>query len=597
MRKLLELDQYFPKTGEPTVQLAAFANQRGGLSIEKRAFAEGHSQFYDFLKTVQPEPGITYLLVNAMGSWEYYDLNRNADGFPERAYMVGTRAKCGHPDCTLSLDGWVSEPETLVHHYKTFEESGGIYRHHKNDDPSKSRGTVKPALWNARMHRVELLLRYVNSRDPEIPSKIADGVFPAVSMGCRVAYDVCTICGHRAPTRAQYCSHALSQMNAILPDGRKVGVLNPRPRFFDISFVFRPADPTGWTLQKVARHGGMSSAELGELMDRAEGSRLPFWSTAKEINASWDEPGSFMGRFVRGSFPSGKVAGAPSTLLELAASPVPHPQSLVAKLASQALGIPLTDDMVDRLVCATPALVALVGESSETVKHASFGEAGDVLRDRAYAPWPDVPSVDVGPGALHRAAEPPRTDLLTMTDPFTGAVYQTTRGAAQDATREDVKKRLLNTALLTGLYAAGLHKALKPTGLGGLGRAAVALPVGALLGRATERGIHNVLEPYRHPYYQTDQGVPVSGGTEFKAASIEPSSWARKLASDLEERDAARARIARRGGHRFLKWAASPLDLQVRSLAGEDRAPEEPYAVRPDDARDMAERLTFLLTT
>ena len=122
MRKLLELEDHFPKTGEPTVQLAAFPNRRGGLSIEKRAFAEGHSQFYDFLQNVQPEEGISYLLVNALGSWEFYDLNRNADGFPERPYMAGVRAKCGHPDCTKSTDGWVRESETLVHHYKTFED-------------------------------------------------------------------------------------------------------------------------------------------------------------------------------------------------------------------------------------------------------------------------------------------------------------------------------------------------------------------------------------------------------------------------------------------------------------------------------------------
>lgn len=590
MRKLLELEDHFPKTGEPTVQLAAFPNARGGLSIEKRAFAEGHSAFYDFLQNVNPEPGISYLLVNAMGSWEFYDLNRNADGFPERSYMAGVRAKCGHPDCTKSLDGWVREPETLVHHYKTFEE-GGIYRHHKNQDPTLSRGSVKPALWNPRMHRVELLLRYVNSRDPEIPQKISDGVFPAVSMGCRVAYDVCTICGHHAPTRAQYCSHALTQMNMILPDGRKVGVLNPCPRFFDISFVFRPADPTGWLLQKVAHSHAKMSAELGEWMDRSEGARAPFWHAANEISSAWDEPESFMGRFVR-STPRVKVAQVAVDLRGLAQSRESHTQGDVAKLAGESFGLRLTGDIIDRLVCATPALVALVGDAPEAVKTASFGEVGNVLRDRAYTPWESMPSLDSGPGALHRSAEPPRTDLLTMTDPFTGQVYQTTRGAAQEATRGDVKKRLMNTALFTGVYAAGLHHLLQRKPL----RTLAALPVAAALGYGTEKKIRHALEPYRNPHYQTDQGVPVSGGTEFKQASVTPPVWAEKLARDLSERDSARDRIERRGGHRFLKWASLPLEAQVASLLG-DAATPDPYGVRAVDADSLADRLTYLLTT
>lgn len=55
-----------------------------------------------------------------------------------------------------------------------------------------------------------------------------------------------------AVTRADYCEHALCQMNRILPDGRKVFVHNPYANFFDISGVFIGADKTAKGLYKIA---------------------------------------------------------------------------------------------------------------------------------------------------------------------------------------------------------------------------------------------------------------------------------------------------------------------------------------------------------
>jgi len=69
---------------------------------------------------------------------------------------------------------------------------------------------------------------------------------------CKVKYDTCSICGNKSKTRKDYCRHALNQMNQVLPDGRKVFVYNPNPRFFDISFVMVGADKTSFVLEKVA---------------------------------------------------------------------------------------------------------------------------------------------------------------------------------------------------------------------------------------------------------------------------------------------------------------------------------------------------------
>jgi len=69
---------------------------------------------------------------------------------------------------------------------------------------------------------------------------------------CKVAYDVCKICKNKAKNRSEYCDHAKYAMGQVMSDGRRVGVDNPRPKFFDISYVKRGADRAAKLLMKVA---------------------------------------------------------------------------------------------------------------------------------------------------------------------------------------------------------------------------------------------------------------------------------------------------------------------------------------------------------
>jgi hypothetical protein len=86
---------------------------------------------------------------------------------------------------------------------------------------------------------------------------------------CRVKYDVCSICGNKAPTRREYCKHA-RDLNGFMADGRRKFVWNPFAKFFDISLVRRPADRLGFMMKKVAGFlETLSSAELGEYVERA----------------------------------------------------------------------------------------------------------------------------------------------------------------------------------------------------------------------------------------------------------------------------------------------------------------------------------------
>jgi len=62
-------------------------------------------------------------------------------------------------------------------------------------------------------------------------------------------------------------------MNKVYPDGRKVMAINPQAKFFDISFVVIPADPTAGVMRKLAnvQLKVKSGAALGEEFLRIAG--------------------------------------------------------------------------------------------------------------------------------------------------------------------------------------------------------------------------------------------------------------------------------------------------------------------------------------
>ncbi len=194
-------------------------------SIQRISF-EKRGNWDDFIKGIKKEEGYTTLLVLALGAGEYYGCNRNGDYFSE---------------------SWLKKK------YKTFETHGHNYKHHVNKDPNKSYGKITKAYWNPKMKRVELLIKVDNNKANDIIERVNNNDLVPVSMACRVPYDVCSICGHKSKSTKEYCKHLKEQMTKILSDGRQVYAFNVDPIFFDISYVFRPADRTAYVLTKVAR--------------------------------------------------------------------------------------------------------------------------------------------------------------------------------------------------------------------------------------------------------------------------------------------------------------------------------------------------------
>jgi len=543
--KIVHLEPYF-NTGEATVQpVMMWANGKPcyeGISKHASVGAE-------FFKTIQPVPGHSFVYVIALGSWETYGENRNGDAFPERAFM----ASADPP--------WISEKDVLPLHYKTFEQFGHNYRHHVNKDPKKAVGRVVKAFWNALMHRVELLIDLEDAKAPDLAKRIEAREFPPVSMGTRVKYDVCSICGNRAPTRAHYCDHLKFNMKQVIND-RKVCALNPSPRFFDISWVYRPADATAFMMKKVAEdrpYELLTGAAAGEYLADIERQK----TAANKL--------AVINKVIQGVPIDAKSSGIPtgelvdlhkcrdmamlagkqspvlpdSVLQSLSKFSLPEIFSSTCASGMMQLSTPETtkiimfksfpkdripESVIDKSVVAQQSVMDFLADFPQVINQlkgtGSLKLGQEFVCDDILATMLPYAEKRAGVGQyLKRRFVPeshrneiPYSTPLTITDPTSGSVYGTTRGAAirshDEIAKRNLYKILGGAALLGGAYKLvghGLDKKhmsnLKPLAALGLG----------YLGYTHM--------PKMGPHYMSDQGVPVPTLTELtKVSAVSPGS-------------------------------------------------------------------------
>ncbi len=274
--------------------------------FEKVASVQLLPEVATFIAELKPKNDCQYVLVNAMGAGEYYSSNINGDRFSEAALVHAPDRWRGVPlfDRTLAAE-W-------AYGFPTFYRAH-VYAHHRNKDPARALGFVELAAWNPHMKRVELVTRLEKDRclkfgGEGVWDKLKAGDYPDVSMGTKVPFDTCSITLDRklyrkawdtyepgkfkspgeailkfhkelkaknnvgirglSITRNDYSDYGRTQMNRILPDGRKVWVDNDFPSFFDISYVFIGADKVAKAMLKFADDGRtysfMGSAELAE---------------------------------------------------------------------------------------------------------------------------------------------------------------------------------------------------------------------------------------------------------------------------------------------------------------------------------------------
>ena len=369
-----------------------------------------------------------------------------------------------------------------------------------------------------------------------------------------VAVHNCSICGNRAPTRAQYCEHLRFQMRDVI-NGLKVAALNPKPKFFDISWVVRPADPTAYMLKKVAeeRPYEITGAAAGEYLDemaerklaahklavidkvvqgipvdaktegvdpvelsniqkmRPEalrmGSRMPTMSdnTLRELS---QHP---LNRIVNTTLASGMLLNTPEIT-----------KIIIYKSYPQTQHIP--DDLIDRVVATQGGIMKLFEDMPQLLDGVDASGIFDIAPshiDQKIAALV-MPYMEKRSGIMEYLQrkftpqnyyeESQQTTPLSLTDPASGQQYSTTRGAAIAAHDEVAKRNLYKVVggagLLGGAYKM-MSSGLRAKGLGGLRPL-----VGATLAGV---GLSNMPTMGRH--YMTDQGIPIPITTELAKTS------------------------------------------------------------------------------
>lgn len=216
------------------------------LSSEKMNFDEdpepgfGLNKFASLRNTEESEDGYLYVRCRAISS----RVNKNNDGWPSSELAKAYKSFIGRP----------------------------IFVDHNNSDPSRARGIIvdarlhveddektsafdpyyasapenhKPPTW------IELLLEVDAKTFPKLANSIRKGYIDAVSMGANIETSVCSVCDHRAKNPIEYCSHVKSkgaEFEITSSNGEKMMKKAYEDchdiTFFEISFVFDPADPT-----------------------------------------------------------------------------------------------------------------------------------------------------------------------------------------------------------------------------------------------------------------------------------------------------------------------------------------------------------------
>ena len=216
-----------------------------------------------FIRSIKPHPDYQYVLMTPQGSFEFWGANVNGDIFPEAALSHDMACDDPMPVIQALEEKWLKPFGKRIPpgSYREFGfrtyENALRYRHHANKDPDVAYGDIVFVTYNHKMHRVELISRHDRAKAEkvgagEIIRDLDNGKPRQISMGCKVPFDVCTVCGHVSRTTRDYCDHLRYQMGSVLEDGTVVGAVNLFPRFFDLSDVFVPAAKESGVLMKVA---------------------------------------------------------------------------------------------------------------------------------------------------------------------------------------------------------------------------------------------------------------------------------------------------------------------------------------------------------
>jgi hypothetical protein len=214
------------KFGAPTVTLMG----RESLAANSQSIELHNVTLEDF--DFKPEPGYVYAVSRAISS----RVNANYDGWPV---------------------------DQIKKSYKTFV-GRPIYVEHNNSDPERARGVILDAVYRESKlasgitdGSVYCLMEVDADNFPKLANAIMEGQLNAVSMGADVEGTQCSACGKYASKPAEYCAHIprlKGRTVTVYKQGKRIESLVYesciKPNFFELSFVFDPADESAWLLDK-----------------------------------------------------------------------------------------------------------------------------------------------------------------------------------------------------------------------------------------------------------------------------------------------------------------------------------------------------------
>jgi hypothetical protein len=238
--------------------------------------------------------------------------HRHTFVYEARKGFLYVRSRAISSRCNDNFDEFPAEE--IRKGYRTFIGKP-VFVNHRNEDHRRARGVIIDAALHDDVNPdgtedtwVEVLMEVDAVRFPMLAKAILAGDIDRTSMGTDVAYSVCTACGNKASTPADYCRHiprmkgqkivrhnaATGKREEVLIAERCYGL-----RFFENSLlVEEPADPTAFFLGVEAGPGVTAvrkQASLSASLWPFEAYTTPEWDDEEEK----DHPRHGDGKFRR----------------------------------------------------------------------------------------------------------------------------------------------------------------------------------------------------------------------------------------------------------------------------------------------------------
>lgn len=179
---------------------------------------------------------------------------------PEKGYVYAI-SRAISSRVNANYDGW--PVDQIKKSYKTFI-GRPIYVEHNNSETERSRGVILDAVYRETKLASGIIdagvycLEEVDAVTfPKLANAIMNGQLNAVSMGADVEGTQCSACGKYASKPAEYCAHIprlKGRTVTVYKQGKRIESLVYesciKPNFFELSFVFEPADESSYIMQK-----------------------------------------------------------------------------------------------------------------------------------------------------------------------------------------------------------------------------------------------------------------------------------------------------------------------------------------------------------